>query len=119
MPSYEDFRKLALSFPEASEDGHFEKISFRIRKKIFATYDISKHLACIKLTENDQNMFSSADRASIYPVDNAWGKQGWTLIELQTVDSRIFEEALSAAYCQVAPKKLAALVGSGKNDRTQ
>jgi hypothetical protein len=33
----EQFRLWALSFPEATEELHFEKTSFRIKKKIFAT----------------------------------------------------------------------------------
>ena len=39
MVSIDTFRKLALSFPEATEEPHFEKTSFRVKKKIFATYD--------------------------------------------------------------------------------
>ncbi len=35
----EKLRTLALSFPESTEEPHFEKISFRVKKKIFATYD--------------------------------------------------------------------------------
>ena len=32
-------RELALSFPEVTESAHFEKPSFRVRNKIFATLD--------------------------------------------------------------------------------
>lgn len=39
MVSIETFRKLALSFENAAEEPHFEKTSFRVKKKIFATYD--------------------------------------------------------------------------------
>ncbi len=39
MVSIEIFRKLAMSFPETTEEPHFEKTSFRIKKKIFATFD--------------------------------------------------------------------------------
>lgn len=31
------FRKLALSMPEAHEEPHFDRTSFRVKKKIFAT----------------------------------------------------------------------------------
>ena len=51
------FRKLALSFPETTENAHFEKISFRVKKKIFATYDDLNKRACIKLSEVHQNVF--------------------------------------------------------------
>ena len=107
MVSIDTFRTLALSFPEATEEPHFEKTSFRVKKKIFASYDVKKEIACIKLSEIDQNVFSSADKEIIYPVDNKWGKQGWTLIEMKKVKKELFIDALTTAYCEVAPKKLA------------
>ena len=107
MVSVVKFRELALSFPEVTEEPHFEKTSFRVKKKIFATYDDIKKRACIKLSEIDQDVFSSADKTIIFPVDNKWGKQGWTLIELKKVHKDIFADALTTAYCEVAPRKLA------------
>lgn len=110
MVSIDTFRELALSFPEATEEPHFKKTSFRVKKKIFATYDEVKKRACIKLSEIDQNVFSVADKTIIFPVDNKWGKQGWTLIEMRKVKKELFIDALTTAYCEVAPKKLADLV---------
>jgi predicted DNA-binding protein (MmcQ/YjbR family) len=106
MVTIETFRKLAFSFPEATEEPHFEKTSFRVKKKIFATYDDKLKRACIKLSEIDQDVFSSADKSIIYALDNKWGKQGWTLIEMEKVHKDLFEDALITAYCEVAPKKL-------------
>ena len=40
MVSVETFRQLALAFTEAVEAPHFEKASFSVTKKIFATLDI-------------------------------------------------------------------------------
>jgi len=101
------FRKLALSFPEATEEPHFEKTSFRVKKKIFATYDNVKNRACIKLSEVDQDVFSLFDKSIIFPVDNKWGKQGWTIIEMSKVSIELFTDALTTAYCEVAPTNLA------------
>jgi predicted DNA-binding protein (MmcQ/YjbR family) len=115
MVSIDTFRKLALSFPEATEELHFEKTSFRVKKKIFATYDDIKKRACIKLSEIDQDVFSSADRTIIFPIDNKWGKQGWTLIEMSKVKKELFIDALTTAYCEVAPKKLAEQIRSNDN----
>jgi predicted DNA-binding protein (MmcQ/YjbR family) len=107
MISINTFRKLALAFPEATEELHFEKTSFRVKKKIFATYDDKNKRACIKLSEIDQDVFCSVDKAIIFAVDNKWGKQGWTLIEMTKVNKNLFIDALTTAYCEVAPKKLA------------
>lgn len=110
MISISTFRNIALSFPETTEDPHFEKISFRVKKKIFATYDPVANRASIKLSEIDQHIYSSADKLNIFPVANKWGKQGWTLIELNKVSKDLFIEALTKAYCEVAPQKLAGQV---------
>ncbi|MDZ4810899.1 MAG: MmcQ/YjbR family DNA-binding protein [Bacteroidota bacterium] len=106
MVSINTLRKLALSFPDNTEEPHFEKTSFKVKKKIFATYDDINKRACIKLSEIDQDVFSSADKTIIFPVDNKWGKQGWTLIEMSKVHRELFVDALTTAYCEVAPKKL-------------
>lgn len=106
MITINTLRKLALSFPESNEQPHFEKTSFRVGKKIFATYDAKLHRACIKLSEIDQNVFSSYDNTVIFAVPNKWGKQGWTLIELKKVRKDVLTDAITTAYCEVAPEKL-------------
>lgn len=110
MVSISMFRKWALSFPEVTEEPHFEKTSFRIKMKIFATIDEKNNRASIKLSVIDQDIFSAADKQIIFPVANKWGKQGWTIIELSKVDKELGKAALLTAYCEVAPKKLADLV---------
>jgi len=100
-------RKLALSFEGAIELPHFELTSFRINKKIFATLDIKKKRVCLLLSLIDQSVFCEFDKSIIYPVPNKWGKKGATYVELQKVRKDIFRDALSTAYCRVAPKKLA------------
>lgn len=115
MVSIDTFRKLALSFPEATEEPHFEKTSFKVKKKIFATYDDVKKRACIKLSGIDQDVFSSLDKTIIYPVANKWGKQGWTFIEMKKVRKELFVDALTTAYWEVAPKKLADQIRPNNN----
>jgi predicted DNA-binding protein (MmcQ/YjbR family) len=96
------FRKLALSFEGAEEKPHFEKTSFRIRNKIFATMDTQKKRVVVKLSEVDQSVFSQYNPSVIYPVRAGWGRQGWTVIELKGVR----KEMLIDAVTTVAPKKL-------------
>ncbi len=108
-------RKIALSFPEAVEAPHFEKASFRVGKKIFATMNIPENRVCIKLSEIDQDVFSSFDRSIIYPVPNKWGRQGWTLVDLNAVREDILTDMLRSGYCEVAPKRLAEKVKEIEN----
>jgi len=64
--------------------------------------------ACIKLSPVDQDVFCAFDKDIIYPVPNAWGKQGWTLVNLKKIRKDMFMDALTSAYCTVAPEKFAA-----------
>lgn len=99
-------RKLALEFDEAVEQPHFEKSSFRVRKKIFATLDTEKKTLTLKFSLADQSAFSAFDESAIYPVPGGWGRKGWTIVELEKVEKDILIDALTTSYCQVAPKKL-------------
>ena len=105
MISIKEFRKLALSFPETVELPHFEKTSFRIGKKIFATLNEKEKKVCLKLSVTDQDVFSLFDKSIIYPVPNKWGKQGWTFVELTRVRKKMLVDALTSAYGEVSPKR--------------
>lgn len=110
MVSFEQLQEKCLSFPEATEEPHFEKTSFRVRKKIFATYAVKDQKACLKLSLEDQSSFSSMSKNSVYAVPNKWGAQGWTFFELQHVALELLEDALKCAYKEVAPKSLVTLM---------
>jgi hypothetical protein len=105
MATFGTLEKIVLSFPEVTVEPHFEKISFRVKKKIFATYDEKNTKVSVKLSEVDQVAFSSLS-PNIYQVDNKWGKQGWTFIELHGVNQELLTNILTNAYCEVAPKIL-------------
>ena len=98
MVTPDKFRQLALSFPDAVEQPHFERRSFRVKKKIFATLDEQQNLACLKLSETDQDIFSLAAISAIYPVPNKWGKHGWTNVELEKVEEELVRDVLGKAY---------------------
>ncbi|MBB2146960.1 MmcQ/YjbR family DNA-binding protein [Pedobacter sp. LMG 31464] len=106
MVTLETMRKIALSFPETSEQPHFDKTSFRVGKKIFATYDAKKNLACLMLSPINQSVFSAFDTSIISPVPNKWGKRGATFFNLAKIRLDLFTDALTTAYCNVAPYKL-------------
>ncbi len=106
MVSTEAFCQLALSFEEVEEQPHFEKTSFRVNNKIFATLDEKNKRAVVKLTAADQSVFCSFDKTVIYPVAGKWGLQGWAMIELKTVRKDMLTDALKISYCNTASKRL-------------
>lgn len=105
MVSIDIFRKLAMSFPNVTEEPHFEKTSFRINKKIFATFEEKNNTTILKLNEIDQSVFCASSQMIFYPIPNKWGKQGWTIVELSKVRPEMFEDALILSYQNVVAKK--------------
>jgi len=89
---------MALSLPDTVEQPHFEKTSFRVKKKLFATLSSETGIAVLKLSAIDQSVFCAFDQAIIYPVPNAWGKQGWTMFVLTKMKKAMLMDALTLAY---------------------
>jgi len=106
MPSLLEFNALAISLPEVSIEPHFEKASFRVKKKIFATLNEKENRATLKFTPEEQEMFCKINPESIFPVPNKWGKMGWTHLNYQNLNEEIVLGLLKAAYCNIAPKNL-------------
>jgi hypothetical protein len=107
MISNNQFKKLAMSFPEVLEAPHFENLSYTIKKKIFVTHNQKENRCCVRLSQEEQPLFCMIDANLIYSVPNKWGKYGWTLVNLKAIDKEMLMEVLTAAYCTVAPPKLA------------
>lgn len=105
METLDTLKTIALSFPNTSEAAHFDKTAFKVNNKIFVTYDAKHNRATVKLNEIDQEVFSTTNKGIIYPVENKWGKQGWTIVDLTKVHSEVFNDIITTAYHTVAPKK--------------
>ncbi|MBC7883974.1 MAG: MmcQ/YjbR family DNA-binding protein [Saprospiraceae bacterium] len=105
MITFSEFRSLAFTFPDVTESPHFEKTSFRLRKKIFATYAEKEHKVCLKLSEADQSAFTVLGKTRVSAVPNKWGSQGWTFFELSDMDVDMMRDALACAYAEVETKR--------------
>ncbi|MEP7231533.1 MAG: MmcQ/YjbR family DNA-binding protein [Ginsengibacter sp.] len=106
MVSIEAVKQMALSFPETDEHPHFDRIAFRVKKKIFATLSAKDNSVNLKLSLEDQSVFCSFDSAVIHPVAGGWGRMGFTYVNLKKVRKAMFKDALKMAYCRTAPPKL-------------
>lgn len=109
MIDAETVRRIALAFAETDEAPHQEVRAFRVKKKIFATLNAPAQRACLRFSDVDQHVFCAFADSPFYPVPNKWAKYGWTLVDLNRVDEEMIQDALTVAYCTVAPKKLADL----------
>jgi hypothetical protein len=74
----EQFRRLALSFPEAVESSHMNHPDFRVRGgKIFATLAYpDKKWGMVKLNPEQQQEFVSTKPDVFVPVAGGWGQGG-------------------------------------------
>jgi hypothetical protein len=102
-----DFRRIALSLPEATQGSHFGQIDFRVDGKIFATLSLAKEGYGVLLLSPEQQAGMVADEPQIFsPVPNKWGQQGATRVSLTKAHSDILEGALQTAWRRRAPKHL-------------
>jgi hypothetical protein len=102
-----EFRELALSFPEAIESAHMHHPDFRVGGRIFATLGYpDEHAAMVKLSPEEQNEFVGISPGVFTRVKGAWGRQGATNIYLRAATIGILREALTAAWRKTSPKRL-------------
>jgi hypothetical protein len=108
-----DFRRLALSFPEASESSHMGHPDFRVGGKIFATLGYPEESwAMVKLAPVEQEMFVKAEPKVFAPVNGGWGRRGATNVVLKSAKKATVRRALAPAWSLAAPKKLAEQFGA-------
>jgi hypothetical protein len=107
----QEFRRLALRLPEASEGGHMGHPDFRVAGRVFATLGYpARGWAMVRLTPDQQEWLVRAHPATFDPVKGAWGRAGYTNIRLAAAAKGIVRDVLTTAWRHRAPKRLAAQV---------
>ena len=109
----DDFRGLALSFPETAEAGHMEHPDFRVRGKIFATLGPDGVWGVVKLTPEQQTLFVRTEPGVFQPVQGAWGRRGYTSVRLKAATEPSVRQALEAAWRNTAPRRLVRQLDGG------
>jgi hypothetical protein len=102
-----DFRRIALSLPEAVESAHMNHPDFRVRGKIFATlgHPDAAH-GVVKLTPAQQKVLVGSVSDVFTPAAGAWGRRGMTIVRLRAADTPAVRRAIVHAWCNTAPKTL-------------
>jgi hypothetical protein len=102
-----DFRKIALSLPEAEKRSHMEHPDFRVAGKIFATLGYpDKSRGMVKLSPEDQHNFSKDYPDAFVPVKGVWGKRGATSVHLKATKKEVARKAIEAAWRNTAPSRV-------------
>ena len=109
MAKIDDFRRAALSLPEATEGAHMGHADFRVRDKVFASLGVpDAGWGMVKLTPEQQKMLLGAEAAAFKPAAGAWARRGSTHVRLAAVDRATLRSALTMAWRNTAPKGLLA-----------
>jgi hypothetical protein len=102
-----DFRRIALSLPGAAEYPHFERRAFKARVT-FATLAPDARSANLKFSIDEQALKCAVAADAFTPLDNAWGRRGWTRAELAALSEAELSAALEIAYRHAAPAQRSA-----------
>ena len=111
---------ICLQMPEATHEKMGQHVGFLVRRKMFAYYLDNHHgggivgLVC-KVLPGDNTALIASHPAKFY-MPAYVGPRGWVGLRLDTgkVDWQEVAELVTHSYQLVAPKRLAAIVGSGE-----
>lgn len=100
-------RKLALAFPEATEQPHHDMTSFRIRGKVFATMPPEGGRLHVFLPEPDVASYCAEFPSAVEEL--WWGKKlSGCRVLLRHADHALVREMLAESWRRKAPKRLLA-----------
>src|SRR3974390_1269710 len=108
-----DLRRLAMALPEVTEEPHFDRMSYRVRGKIFATVAPDAASVNLFLDEPETEAALAASRGAVSELH--WGKRrrGVTA-ELSAMRTPVMRQLLAEAWRQHAPASLAAGTTQGR-----
>jgi hypothetical protein len=95
----------ARSLDGVSEKDHFGSDAFYANKRIFATVWHDRNEVNLRLKLDEQSRFLSIDGDGFTEIPNAFGRQGWTQVQLDFVDRKALLEALKSAWTFSAAKR--------------
>src|SRR3989442_14660207 len=89
-----EFRRMALSLPEAVEAAHMGHPDFRVGGKIFATLSYPRiGFGMVALTPEQQELFVRTEPKTFTPVPGGWGRKGST--HVRSEERRVGKECRS------------------------
>lgn len=101
------WREFVFSLPEVTEEPHFEKSSFRVRGKIFATLPEDGDHLHLFIDEEATRALVASDPSAFEPLH--WGKRlAGVRLKLALVDEELLCELLEESWRRKAPKALVA-----------
>ena len=101
----QEARRFALSLPEATEEPHFDKASFRVRGRIFATVPPDEQHLHVFVHEDEARAVVAEDSTAFEEL--WWGKQlKGVRVNLAAAPPERVLELLEESWRRRAPKRL-------------
>jgi hypothetical protein len=98
-----DFRAIALALDGTVEAPHFDRAAFKVAR-MYATLAADGMTANLKLTPDEQEFKCMLAPECFSPVPNAWGRQGWTTVDLAAAQVEDLRSVLDMAWQHAQPK---------------
>lgn len=103
MADAADLRRMALALPGTSESPHFDRAAFKV-DRIYVTLAADGLTANVRFTPDEQAFKCQLAPDVFAPIDNAWGRQGWTLVNLRAATLGDLQLALEMAHAHALGK---------------
>lgn len=104
MLSADDARRVALSLPEAVEQDHHGRPSFRVAGKIFATLWDEQHM---NVMLDEPGIFTAVQAHPAVCAEVMWGKRlAAVRVDLPAADEELLAALLTDAWERKAPARL-------------
>ncbi|HXC56870.1 MAG TPA: hypothetical protein VNU97_16345 [Rhizomicrobium sp.] len=103
-PKYELVKRLALTLPQAREEGHRFGPWFNVGKRPFALYWSKSESWMLRLPADHVMMLVAVGGGIFKPMKN--GSPFWVYVDVEKMDAATIRAYLEAAWRHTAPKKL-------------
>src|SRR5947209_5410302 len=103
MVTADEVRALALAQPGAEELPHFDRASFRVGGRIFATIAPDQKSGMLQLELDQHEALLRANPAAFFSF-GGWSRSGATGVLFARVPKRLFAELLEQAWQKVLAK---------------
>ncbi|HEY8550021.1 MAG TPA: MmcQ/YjbR family DNA-binding protein [Vicinamibacterales bacterium] len=98
----DDFREIALTLDGVIEKAHMNHPDFRVNGRIFASLLSDERRAGLRLSPEEQRELVRQHPTAFQPASGAWGRQGWTIVDLAKAPAAVVRSALILAYAGIS-----------------
>lgn len=97
-PPFETFRALALALEGVVEGAHMGHPDFRVNGRVFASLQHDNLRGMTKVTPELQAALIAENEGVFSPASGAWGRQGYTMLDLHAASPALMRSALLLAW---------------------